>query len=532
MSYERAAVVCVISPLSLACLGLIAWTTGFLRLASVSDAYIPMAPSTAIGFLIAGGAIISLAQRRDGAFGLGARVAATVLSVLAIVQLVEVFARLPLPDLEAALVAQPGEFGAVPLARMSPLTAVSFLLAGASLALLTANRKTVSQHAAGILGAVVAVGGATVSLGYAFGAPLLYGGRIIPMALTTAVGFIGVGAALVALAGPASLPLAPFCGTSARARLLRVFLPLTVGTVLVNRILSHVISSRVEANPALLAALLALVSALLVGGVVSWVARALGAAIDRAEAEMTQSRDELERRVRARTDELSALNRELEAFSYSVSHDLRAPLRHIAGFAALLQKRAGPHLDDENRRHLDTISDAAKRMGRLIDDLLTLSRTTRAALEKRTVSLDTLVREAKSEVEGHAAGRRIEWRIQNPLPDVQVDPGLFRQVLINLLSNAVKYTSQRPVAEIEVGVERDANGETIIFVKDNGVGFDMQYAHKLFGVFQRLHRTEEFEGTGIGLANVNRIVQRHGGRAWADAGIGRGATFYVALPAS
>lgn len=532
MMYLRAAVISAIFPLSFACLGLIAWTTGFLRLASVTDAYIPMAPSTAIGFLLIGGAIVSLAHRREDPVRIRARLAAALLSILAIIKLVEFFVNNPLLNLEAALVANPGEFGAVPLARMSPLTAVSFLLSGASLAMLTAAPKALSHHAAGVLGAIVALGGATVALGYAFGAPLLYGGRVIPMALTTGIAFIGTGLALIALAGPASLPLATFCGNSARARLLRVFLPLTVGMVLVNRVLSHVILSRVDANPGLLSALFALASALIVGGVVSWVARALGSAIDRAEAVMAQSRDELEQRVRARTDELSALNRELESFSYSVSHDLRAPLRHVAGFAALLQKRAGPGLDDESRRHLDTISDAAKRMGRLIDDLLTLSRTTRSALDKRTVSLDALVREAKSEIEAHATGRRIEWRIQDPLPQVKVDPGLFRLVLINLLSNAVKYTSQRAVAEIEVGSERGANGETILFIKDNGVGFDMQYAHKLFGVFQRLHRAEEFEGTGIGLANVHRIVRRHGGRTWADSGIGRGATFYVALPTS
>ena len=243
------------------------------------------------------------------------------------------------------------------------------------------------------------------------------------------------------------------------------------------------------------------------------------------------ARDQLEDRVRRRTEELDVANRELEAFSYSVSHDLRAPLRHVVGFASLLEQRASGALDDRARGYVRTITEAARRMGHLIDDLLAFSRMGRASLIPEHVSLGLLTADAKTEVELDAAGREIVWTIQ-PLPMVFADPALLRQVLVNLLSNAVKYSGTRPVAHIEVAATPQPDGSTLLYVKDDGVGFDMQYAGKLFGVFQRLHRADEFSGTGIGLANVQRIVQRHGGRVWAEAEPDRGATFYVWLPAA
>lgn len=518
-------------PLTLATLGLVAWVSGALRLASFRADYIPMAPSTALGFLLVSATLIGRASDAGEHARNPTRAAAGLLSLLAAIKLIEFFTGAAMLNLEAALVERPGAFGAVPLARMSPFTAVSFLMVGLALAMSAGSPRIVPGSAPGVLGGLVAVAGAIVVLGYIYGAPFLYGGRIIPMALPTGIAFVGTGIALVALAGPSSYPLRPFCGDSASARLLRVFLPLTVAAVLLNGVLTSVILGRVRANPALLAAVLAMVSAAAVGGAVSWMARTLGGAIDRAESIMKQSREDLERRVAERTSELSALNRELESFTYSVSHDLRAPLRHVSGFAALLEKNVGSQLDVKSQRHLRQVSDAALRMGRLIDDLLELSRNSRAVLRKRPVALAGLVREAQTEVAVQITGREVVWCVQEPLPEVMVDPSLFRLVLVNLLSNAVKYTSQRPVARIEVGTTSGTNGETVVFVRDNGVGFDMQYAHKLFGVFQRLHNAEEFEGTGIGLANVSRILHRHGGRAWAHAEVGRGATFFVALPA-
>ena len=230
-----------------------------------------------------------------------------------------------------------------------------------------------------------------------------------------------------------------------------------------------------------------------------------------------------------RAEELAAVNQELEAFSYSVSHDLRAPLRHVTGFASLLQRSAADRLKETEARHLQTVVEAAGRMGQLIDDLLAFSRMGRAALNPQRISLDALVRDAVQDLTEPVAGRAIAWTI-HPLPEVTGDAALLRLVLVNLLSNAVKYSAGRAQSAVEVGVAPDARGETVVYVRDNGAGFDMQYAHKLFGVFQRLHSSDEFEGTGIGLANVRRIVQRHGGRVWAEGAVDAGATFFFSLP--
>lgn len=236
-----------------------------------------------------------------------------------------------------------------------------------------------------------------------------------------------------------------------------------------------------------------------------------------------------EQALQVHADALATANRELESFSYSVSHDLRAPLRHVTGFATLLEQRAAQSLDEQGRHYLKTMKESANQMGRLIDDLLAFSRMGRTPLTKRPVDLASLIQDVRGEVLADANGRDIEWMIES-LPSVDGDPSMLRLVFVNLLSNAVKYTRTRSAARIEVGRNGGSPDETVIFVRDNGVGFDMQYAHKLFGVFQRLHRVDEFEGTGIGLANVRRIVHRHGGRVWVESEVDRGTTFYVALP--
>ena len=248
-----------------------------------------------------------------------------------------------------------------------------------------------------------------------------------------------------------------------------------------------------------------------------------------AAARDVTERKQAEEEIKKSNEQLEASNKELEAFSYSVSHDLRAPLRHIDGFADVLQKHARATLDEKGCRYLSSISESAKQMGTLIDDLLAFSQVGRAELRMTTVDLNQIVKGVLGNLTHDIQGRHIAWAVET-LPAVHGDPAMLRQVLANLIANAVKYTRPREHAKITIGHIPGANGEVVFFVRDNGVGFDMQYAHKLFGVFQRLHSANEFEGTGIGLANVQRIIHRHGGRIWAEGKVDEGATFNFSLP--
>src|SRR5580704_5689532 len=245
----------------------------------------------------------------------------------------------------------------------------------------------------------------------------------------------------------------------------------------------------------------------------------------RVEESLRQTQEELAKHA----VDLQAANRELEAFAYSVSHDLRAPLRHVVGYAELLQKHAASALDEKADHYLKTILEAARRMGALIDDLLGFSRIGRAETNKVAVDLEQLVAQVIAELAQETSGRDIAWKI-GTLPVCYGDRAMLRLVFVNLLSNAAKFTRTQPQAKIEIGCSRQENNQIKIFVRDNGAGFDMRHVNKLFGVFQRLHLAEEFEGTGIGLATVQRIVHRHGGTCWAEGAVDQGATFYFTLP--
>jgi PAS domain S-box-containing protein len=245
----------------------------------------------------------------------------------------------------------------------------------------------------------------------------------------------------------------------------------------------------------------------------------------RREREIQRLNQELVKR----SAELQAINTELEAFAYSVSHDLRAPLRHMAGYTELLQKKTSSVIDEKGKHFISMILDSAKRMGNLIDDLLAFSRIGRAETQQRLVNLDQIVKEVLTEVRQKTEGRRIVWKV-GALPEFYGDQSMLRLVMINLIANAIKFTRTRTLAEIEIGCSQGNGNDLIVFVKDNGVGFDMKYVNKLFGVFQRLHQSGEFEGTGIGLATVQRIIYRHGGRVWAEGAVDSGATFYFSAP--
>ena len=251
------------------------------------------------------------------------------------------------------------------------------------------------------------------------------------------------------------------------------------------------------------------------------------AELNAANANIQKLNDDLN----SRAAKLEAVNKELEAFSYSVSHDLRAPLRAIDGYARMAVEDFSALIDDNGRRLLKVIGDEAKRMSRLIDDLLAFSRISRQQAEPVTIDMQAMAQEVYNELIKAEPERNVQFNLQT-LPPVQATPAMIRQVWVNLISNALKFTRKRPVATIEIGAQVGADGGWVYHVKDNGAGFDMRHSNKLFGVFQRLHNQTDFEGTGVGMALAQRILQRHGGRIWAEAEVDKGACFYFTLPAS
>ena len=411
--------------------------------------------------------------------------------------------------------------------RMAANTALNFLITGLALLLLdveTRRGHPPAQYLILIEGALALL----ALVGYVYGISTLYGGiaSLTAMALHTATAFLVVCIGVLC-ARPERGPMALFTSADLGGMIARRLFFVAVGFPI---LLGLVVIAGVKAglyDPAFESALYTL----LVITVFLFAVLAAARSLDRIDAERKRAEDAVNRLnedLDRRATELEAANKELEAFSYSVSHDLRAPLRAIDGFSRILMEEYAPQLAPEAQRYLKLVRDNTRQMGNLVDDLLAFSRLSRQPLRKQSVKTTALIHQALDELRVDVNGRQVEFKVTE-MPKCQADPNLLKQVWINLLSNALKYTRKREVARIEIGWKKE-NDEQVFFVKDNGVGFDIQYVHKLFGIFQRLHRAEDYEGTGVGLAIVHRIVHRHGGRVWAEGQVDGGAAFYFSLP--
>ncbi|MDZ7723680.1 MAG: ATP-binding protein [candidate division KSB1 bacterium] len=540
--------------------GLLGYTPGLRRLASIRPDFIPMAPSTAVSFLILTISCLAGSSRKKLSGMAPVYLTLTLLvSLFGLLDVLGYFSGTEL-NFEDTLVPEFGELNGVLVGRMSPATGLAFFLAGLAAFFLLRLQNRNQQRSAvdyitGALNLSVFASGFVFSLAYFYQKLLLYElPDTIPMALTTALGFLLLSVGLIA-ARPAGFPLRLLTEDSTRSYLLRAILPLTLFSVFLGLVARFFPLQTLKVNPALFSAAITILVVLAAGFVTAWISRRVGSQIDRQKDDLEKQVDkrtrELEEKVKKLDSSEKAMlymvedlnhltaelkeeqrklllsNKELEAFSYSVSHDLRAPLRHINGYIDLLNDKFSAELPEKAQYYLATVTDAANRMGTLIDELLQFSRTGRQKVRKSKIEMNALVREALERIKQDIEKREISWNVQE-LPQVSGDDSLLKQVWLNLLDNAVKFTKNTQKAEISIGCKEEENN-FVFYVRDNGVGFDMKYAHKLFGVFERLHSQAEFKGTGIGLANVQRIIHKHSGKVWAEAEPGKGATFYFSL---
>ena len=503
---------------ALGLLVLAGWVVDIPALKSILPGFVTMKVNTALAFFLSGGALwlLSGANVKGYVFWIG-ETCALIVAAIGAVTLAEyilgtnigIDQLLIREDVSATYTSHPG--------RMSAVTAANFLMLGASLMLLGVRR---AFHVFQSLTFLISFVGLLNITAYFYGMRAIYPAELsTAMALHTAGAFILTGAGLL-WARPDRGFVGLVRSDTAGGQVLRwSLLPTVVVTLFLGWLRLRGEQAGLYGTEFGVAFFRVFTAALMV-----FMIAVIAEMLRRFEIERRRSQEELARYA----SRLEAANKELEAFSYSVSHDLRAPLRHVSGYVDLLGKRYQDALAEKGRHYLNAIADSVRQMGLLIDDLLQFSRTGRMEMRRSDLDMNGMLREAQVLLRHDNPGRNIEWIIAD-LPPVHGDHSMLRLVWANLLGNAVKFTRTRKEARIEVAA-REEKGEIVFSVRDNGVGFDMKYAGKLFGVFQRLHPTEEFEGTGIGLANVQRIIARHGGRTWAEAEPDKGAAFYFAVP--
>ena len=510
-------------------LGLIGIAAGIDSLAAVKPEYLPIAPSSSV--LIVGLCILVLGtlQHRQTRLINACLLLGTSFIVFVSAWLTFAYFLHPSFDLESHLFGYTRLENGFQVGHMSPLASGGFLALGFGLLvnMIWRNRRWVAQASATMGGGAFIVG-LVGSLGYGYGSPLLYGSPTRPISLLATLSLTLLGIALICATGPSSWPASALVGPSVRARLLRIFPPITASIVLLICWLFR--QAEGSSNPAIVASVIALASTGIVVIVVSKVADVIGGQVDKSNSELKAAEESLmvlNEQLRRRTIELTSVNQELEAFSYSVSHDLRAPLTNIDGYASILSGDYASKLDEKGNSYLAKLRAAAKRMNGLIDDMLQLSRVSRSEIQVQAFDLSEIARTIIGRLKLNDPARNVTIAIAPSAP-ARGDPRLVEIALENLLNNSWKFTSKKAEARIEFGW-MSTGGRTVYFVKDDGAGFEMKHADKLFAAFQRLHSTSEFPGTGVGLATVRRIITRHDGEVWAEGEVNKGATFYFTL---
>lgn len=511
-------------PVAVAILDLVGWATGIRFLTSIRDIYYPMPPSVAVAILLTTGSLLTATFWMPNAISsFISRSVNLILMAFSLVILYELVTETQ-PRIEERLFGISGTLNDIPVGRMSPIAAVMFFIANLALLFLHLGKiHFVCREFTSLMGLFMLFTGSVTTLGYLYGTPLLYGGGTRPVALGAgfALGFLG--AAIVLAAGSEAWPLRLFTGDRVRPRLLRAFLPIVVAFMLIEGWLNAITPDDFALNPVYVAAFLAIAFIIPATYLISRSARRIGGEIDRADT----ARDVAEAQVRKVVTDLKRSNSELEQFAYVASHDLQEPLRMVSSYVQLLEKRYSEQLDDDAREFIGFAVDGANRMKELINDLLALSRVGTRGNSFKPVAVVDAVAAAENNLRLaiEDSGVRIT---HDPLPVVDADLIQMTQLLQNLLENAIKFRGKEP-PRIHITARRN-DGEWEFCVSDNGIGFDKKFADRIFVIFQRLHGRESYEGTGIGLAICRKIVERHGGRIWAESEPGKGSDFYFTLP--